>query len=147
MATERKIPWQARQVWKRFCGWYGADMLERKFGPSPPEDWCDAIEDIDPKRLDTVLANVRMKHPQWPPGLPEFEQIARTAGRARNEGPATHEALTADVLRAKPPTPNQLRGWTFFGEGELPFAGVLIPSDGDAPGYRVTVADMQGGVA
>lgn len=142
--------WQARQVWKRFCAWYGADVIERKYGAVVPEDWCGVIDDIPPGKLENVLADVRMKHPSWPPGLPEFEAITRAVNKPVFDGPSPMERLCDFVLKTKPLTAAQLRGpWRFIGAGNVrngegfAIAGVIVPADGDRPGYRVMVQDME----
>lgn len=64
------------------------------------------------------------------------------------------DQLADFALRTKPLTPRQWRGWTFIyrgnsgGPGIKPSAdfavtGLIIPPDGDAPGYRIMVEDMQ----
>jgi hypothetical protein len=145
------ISYQAKQVWRKFGAWYGADVIERKFGVGIPDDWAEVIDTIEKGKLDGVLADVRVKHPTWPPGLPEFEQIAKAANRpAFHNGPSVQEQLRDYVLRAKRLTPAQLRApWRdiYTGNGRtgegLVVTGVVVPPDGDAPGYRVMVIDMQ----
>lgn len=151
--SERKISWQARQTWKRFCGWYGADVVERKFGLQAPEDWCDAIDAVEEKTLETVLEHVRGKFPTWPPSLPEFEQlvrIVRSPSIAR--GPTVQERLKDFVVRTKHLSNGQLsQPWTYLGTGDartgsgFAITGVVVPADGPLPGYRVMVEDMGGG--
>lgn len=152
MANERKIGWQSRQTWKRFCAWYGADAVERKFGVQPPEDWCDCIEDLDEIALAKAMAQVREKFPTWMPSLPEFEQIIRDLRRAASAGdaPTLQEQLTTFVLRTKSLTSKQVREpWTFLGLGNarsgeaFAVTGVVIPPDGERCGYRVMVDDMR----
>jgi hypothetical protein len=145
------IGYQAKQVWRKFGAWYGADVIERKFGAEIPEDWANAIDGIDDDKLDVVLADVRARHPTWPPGLPEFEQLIKAANRpVYQEGPTIAAQLTEFVARNRSLTKGQLAGlWQYLyrgnprtGEG-LETVGVVIAADGDAPGYRVTVEDMR----
>lgn len=151
--SERKISWQARQTWKRFCGWYGADVVERKFGLQPPEDWCEAIDAVQEKILDTVLGQVRGKFPTWPPSLPEFEQLVRLVrSPSIARGPTMQERLMEFVVRTKHLTGGQLStAWTYVGTGDahtgegFVITGVVVPPDGSIPGYRVMVEDMGGG--
>lgn len=149
------IGYQAKQVWRKFGAWYGADVIERKFGAEIPKDWADAIDRVDDAKLDGVLADVRAKHPTWPPGLPEFEQIVRAANRPKyDEGPSMQSLLTEYAVRTKHITKEQLvLPWTYLytgnartGEG-LAVTGLVIPAGGDAPGYRIMVIDMQAGAA
>jgi hypothetical protein len=143
--------YQAKQVWRKFGAWYGADVIERKFGADIPEDWGSAIDAIRSDKLDAVLSDVRSKHPTWPPGLPEFEQLVAAANRpVFQEGPTMAAQLTEYVTRTRRLTAGQLTGlWQYLyrgnprtGEG-LETVGVVIAADGDAPGYRVTVEDMR----
>lgn len=152
MATERKIGLQARQTWKRFCSWYGADSVERKYGLQPPEDWCDCIEDLGEATLAKAMAQVREKFPTWMPSLPEFEQIVRELRKAAAavEEPTTQEQLMSFVMRTKSLTQNQLHmPWTYVGVGNARngegffVTGVVVPADGQHRGYRVTVDDMR----
>lgn len=152
MATERKISWQARQTWKRLCGWYGADVMERKFGVQPPEDWCEAIDAVDEKTLEVVLTQVRSKYVAWPPSMPDFEQIARNVRSPSIAlGPSLQEQLKAFVVRTRSLTRNQLATpWTYLGTGNgrtgegFAIVGVVVPADGESHGYRVMVEDMNG---
>lgn len=152
---------QAQAVWRRFCAFYGADVVERKYGVQPPADWCVVIDEIDSDRIDGVLADIRSKHPAWPPGLSEFESISKAAAKPRHSGPTMQEMLTDFVLRSKSLTSNQLtRPWKFLYSGypgcagdpndhttrpssDFAITGVVIPADGDAPGHRVMVIDMR----
>lgn len=154
--TERKASWAVRQTWKRFCGWYGADVVERKFGLQPPADWCDAIDALDDSKLERVMTGVRAKFATWPPSLPEFEQIARDLRRvaASTDEPTIQEQLKSFVLRSRALTGNQFRmPWTFLGTGNartgegFAVTGVVVPPDGEHRGYRVMVDDMRGFVS
>jgi hypothetical protein len=144
--------YQAKQVWRKFAAWYGADVIERKFGAEIPDDWAAAIDSIGSDKLDGVMVDVRNKHPTWPPGLPEFEQLVRAANRPTfQEGPTMAERLDAFVLRTKRLTRQQMLGssWKYLycgnprtGEG-LHTTGVQIAADGDVPGFRVMAIDME----
>lgn len=153
MATERKIGFQTRQTWKRFCSWYGADSVERKYGLQAPEDWESCIEELGDVTLAKAIAQVREKFPTWMPSLPEFEQIVRDLRRAAASAdePTIQEQLKTFVLRTRSLTGNQFRmPWTFIGAGNartgegFAVTGVVVPSDGEYPGHRVTVEDMRG---
>jgi hypothetical protein len=139
-----------RHTWKRFCGWYGADAIERKFGLQAPDDWRDSIDSVNEKTLESAMTQIRQRFPTWPPSLPEFEQIVRDLRKsADNRGPTTLELLTDYVLRTKSLSKNQASSpWTYIGTGNartgegFAITGVVIPADGSNPGYRVMVADM-----
>lgn len=152
MATERRAGMQARQTWKRFCAWYGADAVERKYGLQPPEDWCDCLDDLGESTLAKAMAQVREKFPTWMPSLPEFEQIIRDLRRAASafDQPTLQEQLKEFVLRTRQLSGNQLRmPWTFVGCGNprngegFSVTGVVVPSDGEHRGYRVMVDEMR----
>lgn len=137
------ISYQAKQVWRKFGAWYGADVIERKFGTEIPDDWAEVIDAIDRDKLDRTLADTRAKHPTWPPGLPEFEQIAKSVAKPVWVGPPMQVLLMEFVVRTKSLTRNQLASpWSYLYAGDI-LTGVVVPSDGDAPGYRVMVIDMQ----
>jgi hypothetical protein len=144
------IGYQAKQVWRKLAAWYGADVIERKFGAEIPKDWAEAIDAIDDDKLNGVLADVRIKHPTWPPGLPEFEQLVRDANRPKsNFGPSMQDQLCEFVLKTKALTKEQRAApWKFLytgnartGEG-FAVTGVVVPALGGT-GHRVMVIDMQ----
>lgn len=145
--TERKISYATKQVWKRFCAWYGADVVERKFGLQPPTDWAELIDSIDDRLMDRILADTRQKFPTWPPALPEFEQIVIIAKRPQQYAPTMVDQLCTFVLRNRQLTPNQVRmTWAYLHRDGV-VSGVVIPADGEHQGYRVMVEDMQLGRA
>lgn len=139
---------RVRAIWKKFCDWYGADVIAKKLGAVPAREWCEEIDSIATRdELAQVLADVRSKHVNWPPLFPQFEAICKSVRRPQQRGraPSVAEQLSDYVIRTKRLTRAQLGGWTFFGGAGDAFAGVVVPADPEtgAPGYRVTVADMQ----
>lgn len=157
--SDSKPSQRAREAWKRFASWYGADVLERKFGPNPPADWCTVLDSLDRETLGAVMADVKSKFPTWMPGLPEFEAIVQRIRRPYAGVVSAQEQLVDYVLRNYRLTPSQLRApWRFLHAGQSGFAGVpashdyrvagvIVPADDDQPGYRVLVEDMQLGNA
>lgn len=147
-APEYPISKRVQQVWKKLSDWYSAATIAREFGAIPPQEWCELIDSIRARKdLDRVLTAMRQKHVTFPPRFPEFEAIVESVIRppTLRGGPTTQEQLVAFVTRTKPLTRNQLRGWQFLYAGPRGAAecvGVVIPADGDQPGYRVTVEDM-----
>lgn len=151
---------RANDAWKRFAVWYGADSLERKFGLSAPQDWCEVFDALDRDILARVMAEVKVKFPTWMPGLPEFEALIRQVGRPAPPqfGPTVAERLNDFVLAHRSLTPTQLRmPWRYIGrqfdapgvDGKMrhnhgvEITGVIVPADGDHPGYRVLLEDLQ----
>lgn len=141
--TERKVSWQVRQAWRRFGSWYGADVLERKYGLNAPQDWADVIDDIPESMIDRVMSETRSKYPTWLPSLAEFEQVVKQVKRPVVMGPTTQEQLCNFVLKNRDLTLSQVRQpWTYtYGQaGEV--TGVVVPADGERCGYFVRVEDM-----
>jgi len=142
---------QARDTWKRFASWYGADALERKFGLTCPPDWAEAIDGLDRNTLARVMAETKQKFPTWMPGLPEFEALIASLRRpAGPEVPPMHEQLCDFVIKHRKLTGEQLRQpWTYLYRGnvrtgvDFAVTGVVVPADGEHPGYRIMVEDMR----
>jgi hypothetical protein len=147
-APEYPISKRVQQVWKKLSDWYSAATIAREFGAVPPKEWCEVIDSIKSRKdLDRILGEVRQRHVTFPPRLPEFEKIVEDIVRPPTirSGPTIQEQLVDFVTRTKALTPNQLRGWQFLYAGPRGAAectGVVIPADGDQPGYHVTVEDM-----
>lgn len=143
---------RVRGVWKKLSDWYGADVVAKHHGAIPPREWCEVIDDIPSKEaMARILAEVRAKHVTFPPRFPEFEVIATKLGRAIDpNAPSMQERLKDFVLRTKSLTRDQQwRPWTYLYTGNVrsgensAVTGVVVPADGEHPGYRVMVADMQ----
>jgi hypothetical protein len=127
---------QTKHVWKRFGAWYGADVLERKYGLQPPEDWARAIDAIHRNHLDAVLVDVRTAHPVWPPTLHEFEQLAKPkpAGRSAIDRLDEH-------LRGLSLTFAQARGITYIGNSNE-ITGARIPNSDGTGTFRIMLRDL-----
>lgn len=152
---------RVRGVWKKFSDWYGADNISKNFGSVPPQEWCEAIDAISSKEaMAKILLDIRVKHTTFPPRFPEFEAIVRASSlpAAPTGGPAMQEVLSAYVLKNRRLTFRQVNmPWKYIGQPfDAPDAngkmranhgikilGVEVPADGDSPGYRVMVEDMQ----
>lgn len=137
---------RAQRVWDRLGDWYGARFADQ-FGDQPSQDWSTVIDNTSNDDLVAVLVLVRQQHVTFPPTLPEFAALVKEVRAPRINAPSVAEQLAAFVSRSYALTPAQLRGpWTFlYGStgGQLIVTGVVIASDGDHPGYRVSVDDMQ----
>lgn len=153
---------EAAKTWRKFCTWYGADTVERKFGLKAPDEWRDAIDAVPKDALPAVLSRIRGEFPSFMPSLLEFERVAREAQKpvAPDKGPTVAERLKDYVLRNYDITPNQLRQpWEFIGrefdapgpDGKMRYhhgveiTGVVVPADPEREriAVRVMVADMQ----
>ena len=150
---------RAKRLWEKLRDWYGTSLIDQ-YGDMPPSDWCEMIDGADNETVKAALAEIRSKHLTFPPRFPEvdsiFSKLERPSGG--DVGPSMQDRLADYVLRNYQLTPNQLRlPWTYIGEtfdapgldGKVRrnhgvnITGVVIPADGDAPGYRVMVVDMQ----
>lgn len=136
-----EISARSRRVWQRLTEWYGTRMVEQ-YGEVPPSDWCEVVDDSDNESVRRGLAHIRVRFPQHPPTLPQFEQVMRPVQVSR--GPTVADRLCEHVMREHGGslTPTQIRSpWTYLGAPEG-IIGVIVPADGERPGYRVMVADL-----
>jgi hypothetical protein len=137
---------RAQRVWDRLGDWYGARFADQ-FGDQPTQDWCTVIDGVSNDDLVAVLVLVRERHVTFPPTLPELVALVKEVRMPRMHAPSVAEQLTDYVARAYQLTPNQLRGpWTFVYQlagGHPIVTGLIVDADGDRPGYRVSVEDMQ----
>lgn len=159
---EYTISKRARGVWKKFTQWYGGDVIAKHFGEIPPQEWCEVIDSIRTRpQMEAILAEIRAKHVTFPPRFPEFEAIvAQHAKALQRSGPLAQERIAAYVLSkyGSRLTPTQIRRpWTYIGRSfdaptasgkmvaghGIEISGVIVPADGDAPGYRVMIDDVE----
>jgi hypothetical protein len=68
----KRASYRANRIWKRLTDYYGARIGEQ-FGKTPPEDWCEIIDRTDDERLQAAMTEIRMKHLDFPPTLPQFQ--------------------------------------------------------------------------
>lgn len=165
MASAKHKPSPRSQAaWKRLSVYYGADVIERKYGIVAPPEWCRLFDRLDRENLGAVLAETKSKHPSYPPTHGEFEEIVKalTAPPPTNDGPSTVERLKDYVLRTRGHrlTGFQLRApWEYLYQGKCGRAGmpasedhattaVIVPPDpdGKSPGFKVTTMDMEAGL-
>lgn len=151
-----KVSDRAKRFWGRLVGYYGAQLTD-KFGASPPPDWCEVIDDASNETLRAALVEIRREHVTFPPNFPQFEAIIKRIQRPQDTGPSVQAQLREFVLRHRRLTMNQIRQpWRdlyrghpgYGGERSQPspdyaVVGVEVPADGEHPGYRVMVEDMQ----
>jgi hypothetical protein len=132
---------RARMFWQRMCDWYGARIAEQ-YGPTPPADWCGAVDDATNEAMQRALAEVKIKHPVHPPTFPQFDALISRHAHVIGTGPSLQERLGNYVLKHRTLTFTQVRmPWTYRFLGEQCIA-VDIPDDGETKGFRVRVADM-----
>lgn len=139
---------RALRFWKRLTDWYGARLVEQ-YGEEPPDDWCAAIDKASDRQVLDALTAIRSQHVQFPPSLPQLEQLLRPKYQA---GPkkSPQEQLCEWVVANRALTPAQLRAvWTWLytgspyaGSTDFAIVGVVIPPDGEAPGHRIMLEDM-----
>jgi hypothetical protein len=146
-------------VWKRLTEWYGTRLAEQ-YGETPPPDWCEVVDDSDNNTVTLALSQIKHKHTIHPPTFPEFDALfAKAKAPAPGQsGPTIQDRLCDFVLQHRSLTPNQIRlPWKYIGrEFDAPgldgkmrhnhgveITGVIVPADGDHPGYRVMLADLQ----
>lgn len=163
MSTASKPSPRAVRFWKRMNQWYGRTLAEQ-FGDDPPPDWCELIDENSDETVRLVLAEIRVQFTTFPPRLPELDALfvrVKERDRISNAGPSMQDRLASCVLMHRSLTPAQIRGpWRYEYRGHPGFGGdpkkhgsrpspdyavvaVVVPADGEHPGYRVTVEDMQ----
>jgi hypothetical protein len=137
---------RAQRTWDRLGDWYGARFADQ-YGDLPPQDWCSVIDRTTNDELVGAMMLVRQRHVTFPPTLPEFASLVKEVRQPRRAAPSLIEQLADFVVLHCRLTPAQLSGrWTFlYRESDVApiTTGVVIPADGDTPGHRVMVEDMQ----
>lgn len=158
-----KVSERAARFWKRLIEWYGSRVVEQ-YGATAPHDWCEIVNAVDNETIKRALLAIRQRHAVHPPTFPEFSAIIDKSKPAiAPAGPNVCDQLQQFVLDrhhvgTSPLSPWQIAfGWNFIihwhegidGTGKLvphhvpEYLGVVIDADGDHPGYRVMVEDMQ----
>jgi len=143
LAKPRDISGRAARCWQRLTEWYGVRLAE-SYGTVMPKDWAEVVDRTDNDTVLRGLSIVRHRYLQHPPTLPQFEQAMEPPATLAT-GPNPAEQLCAYVMRTLGPrlTRTQLQSaWTYIGSVRGEISGVVVPADGDAPGYRVTLEDV-----
>lgn len=135
---------KAKKAWKTLMAFYGA-RLSDNYGPQPPEEWCELIDRCDGEQLDRAMTSIRREHVNFPPTLGQFEAATKKPLRSgRQQSPV--DRLTEFIVEHRQLTVTQLRGpWSWLEDSDGAVTGVVIRADGEAPGYRVMMADMAAG--
>jgi hypothetical protein len=68
---------KAQTVWQHLAGLFGADALERKFGPDPPPEWEAALSDLNDAQLHHGLQSLMRTGGDRVPTLPQFIAACR----------------------------------------------------------------------
>jgi hypothetical protein len=138
---------RAARVWQRLTEWYGVRLAE-SYGATIPADWAEVVNDVDNDTVKRGLAIIRARYVQHPPTLPQFDQAMRPLGNMQKLGPSPSERLCAHIMKQhgdKLTLRQRARPWTYIGTPAGEISGVVIDADGTAPGYRVMLADIDGG--
>jgi hypothetical protein len=119
MATlsRSRVSSRAQRFWERLISWYGSRLTEQ-YGAEPKGDWCELIDDHENEVIAAALAEIKIKHPQYPPSFPEADAIfARLKAPSQAQiGPSMLEQLSDFVHRNRTLTANQLRlPWKYLG--------------------------------
>jgi hypothetical protein len=135
------------RVWDRMNDWYGVRMSEA-YGATPPRDWCRAVDHASDSQVRDALTKMRRAHTSHPPTLPEFEALLAPPRTSVAQGSPIVSRLADYAIKHLRLTPRQLAApWTWLHKGEVgghdyEITGVVILSDGEAPGHRVNLADL-----
>lgn len=139
-----KVSARSKRFWDKLRDWYGTSLTDQ-YGLTPPPDWCEIVDGASNEVMRAAMSEIRHKHVTFPPRLPEFDAIVMRLKRPTfNSQPSTAALLAKFVLRTK-----KLRGyqlhmpWRYLHDADGFVVGVEIPPDGETPGYRVMVNDMQ----
>lgn len=145
---------RAERFWSKLRDWYGTALTDQ-YGAKPPVDWCAVIDNANNDTVRDALTEIKIKHVTFPPRFPEVAAIFSRLQRPVHRDASLQEKLREFALRYYKLTPNQIRlPWEdlYAGQSGYPgvpassdfaITGVLIPSDGEHPGFRIMVIDMQ----
>jgi hypothetical protein len=157
--SRSRVSPRSQRFWDRLVTWYGSRLTDQ-YGANPKGDWCELIDDHDNETVAASLTEIKHRHPQYPPSFPEADAIFTKlkAPSQSSVGPSMHEQLSDFVNRHRPLTANQQRmPWKYLArtfdatgvDGKMrphhgvEITGVVVPADGEHPGFRVMVVDMQ----
>lgn len=86
----------AAEVWRRFCGMFGAESVERKYGKTIPPEWKAMLGRLKELEVDRGIRRLAYSGKPHVPSLPEFVKLCRTIGDSSiDEGPRSAAALPA----------------------------------------------------
>jgi hypothetical protein len=134
----RKLSRRAGSFWLRLSQSWGSKFLDA-YGPTPPDDWANAIERADDERLEQALTILRRESPTFPPTLGQLENAIpkRQSGALTSKAQQIAELMLSQ--HGKDLCVHQIgRPWSYFG----PLREFLLPKI-DPPEY-ITVPDPRG---
>lgn len=99
MNPKTSPPSRTGELWKRFAGLFGADAVERKFGPTPPSEWIAMVERMREFELERGLRRLVYGGKGHVPTLPEFVKLCRSVGGEEFDEPKPITALPAPDSR------------------------------------------------
>lgn len=67
-------------VWRHMAQMFGVDVLARKFGDTPPDDWRHFVNRLSEHELTRGMRRLASSGKQFPPTLPEFLKMAHEVG-------------------------------------------------------------------
>lgn len=148
MTTKRNASPAARRFWSKLVSWYGTRVLD-SFGKDPDAEWCEKIDAATDTEVDLAWSLMRTRHVSHPPSLPEFIALleeVRKPQTPRRFMASRFEQLAEWVLANRPLSHAQMRGWTYLhgysANGVEVLTGVMIPADGDTPGFVVKLEEI-----
>ena len=155
--SERTISPRAARAWQRLQEWYGARFSEQ-FGAVPPPDWSAAIDNASNDLVKRALSILRAECVEFPPTFPQFAKALRPP-RLPSRGELTPQdrlCMFAARRYHRRLTEKQFIGpWTYLYRDVIAFnetgkevagaqcIGVVIPADGESPGHRINIEDME----
>lgn len=150
MSASDKTSDRAKRFWQRLTAWYGTRITEA-YGPTIPSDWAALIDAHTNDQVKAVLSLVRAKYLQYPPSLPEVDSLfVKASSKPISNIPTMQSMLSKFVVKHRKLTKDQVRWpWRYLYRGDahsgsgFEVVGVDVPADGNSPGYRVMVEDMQ----
>jgi len=76
-------------LWRKMAGLFGADSVERKYGPRPPPEWAGLMRTLNDFELQRGLRRLAFSGKSHVPTLPEFLRMCRESGGDYNDAPQT----------------------------------------------------------
>lgn len=84
----------ATEVWRRFSGMFGADAVERKYGPAIPDEWHAMLARLNDHQVQRGVRQLAYSGRSHVPSLPEFVKLCRDAEHDIRP-PVPHPAIAA----------------------------------------------------
>jgi len=78
---------KAQVIWQRLCGCFGADAVERKFGPTAPPEWVAMISRLKDHEIERGVRRLLNSGAATVPSLPAFVKLCRAIGDDADDTP------------------------------------------------------------